>query len=102
MGSLASTGVYTGYGDHIHEHYFLRSCFRCSKPLGLNSDIFMYRGDTPFCSKECRQEQIEMDEANERRKRVNSSSNRSQKMAESSTSSSPSSHTVKSDTVVVA
>nr|GMD82299.1 FCS-Like Zinc finger 2-like [Ipomoea batatas] len=48
-----------------HPH-FLDSCFLCRKPLG-NRDIFMYRGDTPFCSEECRQEQIEMDEAKEKR-----------------------------------
>lgn len=32
------------------------------------------RGNTPFCSQECRQEQIEIDEANERRWKVSSSS----------------------------
>ncbi|KAK8557963.1 hypothetical protein V6N13_050313 [Hibiscus sabdariffa] len=30
------------------------------KPLGANEDIFMYRRD--FCSEECRQEQLDMDE----------------------------------------
>jgi len=29
----------------------------------------MCRGDTPFCSDECRQQQIEADEARERRSR---------------------------------
>ncbi|CAI9095541.1 OLC1v1031523C1 [Oldenlandia corymbosa var. corymbosa] len=46
--------------------HFLDACFLCQKLLGANSDIFMYRGDTPFCSEECRQEQIEMDEAKEK------------------------------------
>ncbi|KAA8525949.1 hypothetical protein F0562_007951 [Nyssa sinensis] len=46
--------------------HFLEACFLCKKPLGGNRDIFMYRGDTPFCSEECRQEQIEMDEAKEK------------------------------------
>ncbi|KAG1354337.1 putative FCS-Like Zinc finger 3 [Cocos nucifera] len=46
--------------------HFLDSCFLCKKPLTGNRDIFMYRGDTPFCSEECRQEQIEMDEAKEK------------------------------------
>lgn len=33
------------------------------------------RGNTPFCSQECREEQIEMDEANERKwKKLSSSS----------------------------
>ncbi|CAN4097812.1 unnamed protein product [Withania somnifera] len=47
--------------------HFLEACFLCNKPLGHNKDIFMYRGDTPFCSEECRQEQIEMDEAMEKK-----------------------------------
>uniref|UniRef100_A0A7N0V8A9 FLZ-type domain-containing protein n=1 Tax=Kalanchoe fedtschenkoi TaxID=63787 RepID=A0A7N0V8A9_KALFE len=46
--------------------HFLESCFLCAKPLGRSSDIFMYRGDAPFCSTECREEQIEIDESNER------------------------------------
>ncbi|XP_062174598.1 FCS-Like Zinc finger 3 [Alnus glutinosa] len=53
--------------DHYNEPHFLEACFLCRKPLGLNSDIFMYRGNTPFCSKECRQEQIEIDEAKEKK-----------------------------------
>ncbi|GLT49088.1 hypothetical protein SLA2020_226690 [Shorea laevis] len=51
-------------GDH--PPYFLDSCFRCNKPLADNKDIFMYRGDTPFCSEECRQQQIEVDEGEEK------------------------------------
>ncbi|RWW65288.1 hypothetical protein BHE74_00027413 [Ensete ventricosum] len=72
-------------------HHFLDSCFLCRKPLAGNRDIFMYRslassssssssfyplmgtdvagvacrGDTPFCSEECRLVQIEMDEGAE-------------------------------------
>lgn len=30
----------------------------------------MYRGDTPFCSEECRQEQIEIDETEEEMNRL--------------------------------
>ena len=33
----------------------------------------MYRGDTPFCSEECRQEQIEIDEAKEKNRNLSSS-----------------------------
>lgn len=74
--------------------HFLDSCSLCRKPLSRNRDIFMYRfdlppasravsaservaelvlvlvvcrGDTPFCSEECRQERIEIDEAKEKR-----------------------------------
>ncbi|KAK4718792.1 hypothetical protein R3W88_017130 [Solanum pinnatisectum] len=47
--------------------HFLDSCFLCNKPITRNRDIFMYRGDIPFCSEECRQEQIDMDEAKEKK-----------------------------------
>ncbi|KAL8141805.1 hypothetical protein V2J09_014837 [Rumex salicifolius] len=49
-----------------HSPHFLEACSLCKKPLGGNRDIFMYRGDTPFCSEECRNEQIEADEAMEK------------------------------------
>ncbi|CAN6240647.1 unnamed protein product [Urochloa humidicola] len=39
----------------------LDACALCAKPLGRDSDIFMYRGDTPFCSEECRHEQMQLD-----------------------------------------
>ncbi|XP_071706193.1 FCS-Like Zinc finger 2-like [Rutidosis leptorrhynchoides] len=45
--------------------YFLDACFLCKKTLGGNIDIFMYRGDTAFCSEECRTQQIDKDEAKE-------------------------------------
>ncbi|KAE9611190.1 hypothetical protein Lal_00012094 [Lupinus albus] len=48
------------------EPHFLEACFLCTKSLGQNNDIYMYRGNTPFCSKECRGEQIEIDEAKEK------------------------------------
>lgn len=35
--------------------------------------VILYRGNTPFCSQECRQEQIECDEARERRWKISSS-----------------------------
>ncbi|KAK3008936.1 hypothetical protein RJ639_014880 [Escallonia herrerae] len=52
--------------EELQQPHFLDACFLCKKPLGGNRDIFMYRGDTPFCSEECRQEQIETDEAKEK------------------------------------
>nr|ACG35979.1 hypothetical protein [Zea mays] len=39
----------------------LDACALCAKPLGRDCDIFMYRGDTPFCSEECRDEQMQLD-----------------------------------------
>uniref|UniRef100_A0ACD5V4J1 Uncharacterized protein n=1 Tax=Avena sativa TaxID=4498 RepID=A0ACD5V4J1_AVESA len=41
----------------------LDACALCAKPLARNSDIFMYRGDTPFCSEDCRYEQMDHDAA---------------------------------------
>ncbi|XP_052491096.1 FCS-Like Zinc finger 3-like [Gossypium raimondii] len=56
---------HSGCPDRYGAHY-LDACSVCGKSLH-NSDIFMYRGNTPFCSKECRQEQMEMDEAREKK-----------------------------------
>ncbi|XP_020180134.2 uncharacterized protein [Aegilops tauschii subsp. strangulata] len=41
----------------------LDACALCTKPLARDSDIFMYRGDTPYCSEECRHEQTQLDAA---------------------------------------
>uniref|UniRef100_K3YCA6 FLZ-type domain-containing protein n=1 Tax=Setaria italica TaxID=4555 RepID=K3YCA6_SETIT len=45
----------------------LDACALCAEPLGRDSDIFMYRGDTPFCSEECRDEQMQLDAVRARR-----------------------------------
>jgi hypothetical protein len=42
------------------------ACALCAKPLVHENDIFMYRGDTPFCSDECRHKQMRLDTACER------------------------------------
>ncbi|WVZ74153.1 hypothetical protein U9M48_022368 [Paspalum notatum var. saurae] len=49
---------------------FLDECTLCRK--ALCGDIFMYRGDAPFCSDDCRREQIEMDRVRHRRKKQHS------------------------------
>ncbi|KAI5647547.1 hypothetical protein M9H77_33552 [Catharanthus roseus] len=71
---MRSTLYYVGCDEENYQPHFLDSCSLCRRPLAHNHDIFMYRGNTPFCSQECRQEQIEIDEANERRWKVSSSS----------------------------
>ncbi|XAR54864.1 hypothetical protein NMG60_11030183 [Bertholletia excelsa] len=73
-----------------HRPHFLDACFLCKKPLGDNKDIFMYRGDTPFCSEECRQEQIEIDEAKERNWNLSASMAALRKDQKKSKSTSPS------------
>ncbi|KAL4353536.1 hypothetical protein GQ457_06G043470 [Hibiscus cannabinus] len=47
---------------------FLRSCCLCNRRLAPARDIFMYRGDTAFCSERCRALQMKQDE---RRRRLN-------------------------------
>uniref|UniRef100_A0ACD5V5A6 Uncharacterized protein n=2 Tax=Avena sativa TaxID=4498 RepID=A0ACD5V5A6_AVESA len=49
--------------------HFLDACFLCRKPIASNRDIFMYRGDIPFCSEECRREQMDADEDMERKEK---------------------------------
>ncbi|KAL6843661.1 hypothetical protein ACP4OV_026232 [Aristida adscensionis] len=39
----------------------LDACALCGKRLGRDSDLFMYRGDTAFCSEDCRYEQMQLD-----------------------------------------
>lgn len=41
---------------------FLTACALCKRRLGLDKDIYMYRGEIAFCSLECRQVQINVDE----------------------------------------
>ncbi|KAI4364795.1 hypothetical protein MLD38_020841 [Melastoma candidum] len=60
------------YGDR--EPHFLDTCCHCNQPLRKNKDIYMYRGDTAFCSEECRQERIELEEQRERGMSLSSSS----------------------------
>ncbi|XP_047060476.1 FCS-Like Zinc finger 5-like [Lolium rigidum] len=41
---------------------FLRACGLCNRRLGPGRDTFMYRGDTAFCSLECREQHITHEE----------------------------------------
>ncbi|CAM0944782.1 unnamed protein product [Alopecurus aequalis] len=59
-------------------HHYLDACSRCSRILSVNRDIFMYRGDTPFCSEECRQQQIDSDEAAEKKSKQSAAATREQ------------------------
>ncbi|GFP85744.1 hypothetical protein PHJA_000718100 [Phtheirospermum japonicum] len=47
------------------DYCYLKSCHLCHKPLSLDKEIYMYRGDLGFCSVECRDRQIYMDETKE-------------------------------------
>ncbi|CAL9061847.1 FCS-Like Zinc finger 5 [Musa acuminata AAA Group] len=45
---------------------FLRACGLCNRGLGPGRDAYMYRGDIAFCSLECRQQQMNLDEQREK------------------------------------
>lgn len=47
--------------------HFLHACFLCKRRLVPGRDIYMYRGDSAFCSIECRHQQIVLDERKEKR-----------------------------------
>ncbi|CAH8361343.1 unnamed protein product [Eruca vesicaria subsp. sativa] len=87
---------YTGSSGYEEPH-FLESCSLCRKHLGLNSDIFMYRGDKAFCSNECREEQIESDEAKEKSWKVSARS-----LRKKSSEAAKDCKTVRTGTLVVA
>ncbi|EXB64666.1 hypothetical protein L484_018000 [Morus notabilis] len=44
---------------------FLKTCNLCNKELSLDKEVYMYRGDQGFCSIECRDRQIFLDEMRE-------------------------------------
>ncbi|KAL4291149.1 hypothetical protein GQ457_14G007600 [Hibiscus cannabinus] len=47
------------------ETCFLKSCHLCRKELSLDKEVYMYRGDQGFCSRDCRERQIVLDEMRE-------------------------------------
>ncbi|XP_050233912.1 FCS-Like Zinc finger 17-like [Mercurialis annua] len=55
-----------------HQHHqpgikscYLKTCYLCNKILSPDKDIYMYRGDEGYCSIECRNRQIALDEMRE-------------------------------------
>ncbi|KAG5538031.1 hypothetical protein RHGRI_025202 [Rhododendron griersonianum] len=58
--------IHTHHPSFSHEsNSFLKSCFLCTKELSLDKDVYMYKGDQGFCSVECRDRQIYLDEIKE-------------------------------------
>ncbi|CAD6335385.1 unnamed protein product [Miscanthus lutarioriparius] len=43
--------------------HYLESCYLCKQSIACDRDVFMYKGDAAFCSEDCRDEQMDMDEA---------------------------------------
>ncbi|XAR63298.1 hypothetical protein NMG60_11023186 [Bertholletia excelsa] len=102
---MGSAGLfYAGCDEYYNpQSHFLEACYLCNKPLGQNSDIFMYRGNTPFCSQECRQEQIETDESREKSWKLSSSKKAIRSTSSESDKKPPSPRkTVQTGTVAVA
>ncbi|KAJ7956854.1 Protein of unknown function (DUF581) [Quillaja saponaria] len=54
--------------DFIETPPFLLTCGLCKRRLAPGRDIYMYRGDTAFCSLECREKQMKQDERKEKSK----------------------------------
>ncbi|XP_059302514.1 FCS-Like Zinc finger 17-like [Lycium ferocissimum] len=46
----------------LQDSCFLKSCFFCKKPLRLDKEVYMYGGELGFCSVDCRNKQIYLDE----------------------------------------
>ncbi|OIT35917.1 PREDICTED: uncharacterized protein LOC109242732 [Nicotiana attenuata] len=56
----------SGEGFQTETANFLRTCGLCNRRLAPGRDIYMYRGDTAFCSMECREQQMKQDERKEK------------------------------------
>ncbi|KAK4353901.1 hypothetical protein RND71_026095 [Anisodus tanguticus] len=50
--------------------HFLTTCGLCNRKLAPCRDIYMYRGDSAFCSMECREQQMKKDERKEKSKLI--------------------------------
>ncbi|KAG5541694.1 hypothetical protein RHGRI_021503 [Rhododendron griersonianum] len=53
--------------DFVETAPFLKSCFLCNRRLVPGRDIYIYKGESAFCSLECRQQQMNEEERKERR-----------------------------------
>ncbi|KAF5189033.1 Sensor histidine kinase rese [Thalictrum thalictroides] len=102
--SPRSTRFYESRCKEPQLPHFLETCFLCKKSIGDNKDIFMYRGDTPFCSEECREEQMEIDELKEKNWKFSSSikSYRNDKQTTKSTSNKSQNYQTRTSTVAAA
>ncbi|KAL6970436.1 hypothetical protein U1Q18_030136 [Sarracenia purpurea var. burkii] len=56
---------FCSYGNRLSNYpseSFLSFCYSCKKNLGEGKDIYIYRGEKAFCSSECRQREMMMEE----------------------------------------
>ncbi|KAG6721922.1 hypothetical protein I3843_03G135500 [Carya illinoinensis] len=71
MVSPRSTHIRTNSGTDpfMETAHFLHTCGLCKRRLAPGRDIYMYRGDTAFCSLECREQQMKQDEMKEKKEK---------------------------------
>ncbi|XP_059432389.1 FCS-Like Zinc finger 8 [Corylus avellana] len=60
--SRKEIGIFTDRPSSFPSESFLSICYSCKKNLGQGKDIYMYRGEKAFCSSECRQQQMLLEE----------------------------------------
>ncbi|KAK8709616.1 hypothetical protein V6N13_060629 [Hibiscus sabdariffa] len=51
-----------GHGTSFQSENFLSFCHTCKKNLSSEKDIYIYRGEKAFCSKECRYQEMMLEE----------------------------------------
>ncbi|KAI8021907.1 FCS-Like Zinc finger 1 [Camellia lanceoleosa] len=76
-GSPRSGRFYDGGRFEEYQPHFLHACYDGRRfeeyQPNLRTQFYFVLGDTPFCSEECRQEQIEIDETKEKKSNVSDS-----------------------------
>lgn len=65
LGSTRSASRRRSAASDDQYYCFLKSCYLCNKNLSLDKEVYMYRGDQGYCSIECRDRQIFLDEMKE-------------------------------------
>eukprot|EP00268_Persea_americana_P028893 TRINITY_DN2800_c1_g1_i1.p1 TRINITY_DN2800_c1_g1~~TRINITY_DN2800_c1_g1_i1.p1 ORF type:complete len:325 (-),score=65.01 TRINITY_DN2800_c1_g1_i1:761-1735(-) len=66
---ISAAGKEHGFFGNKSSHRlddFLSFCYTCKKKLGQGKDIYMYRGEKAFCSRECRFQEMLSDEGREK------------------------------------
>ncbi|KAL3507889.1 hypothetical protein ACH5RR_033271 [Cinchona calisaya] len=60
--SRKQNGVFINRSFSYPSESFLSFCYNCKKNLGQGKDIYMYRGEKAFCSSECRDKEMMLEE----------------------------------------
>ncbi|KAE8663467.1 hypothetical protein F3Y22_tig00112959pilonHSYRG00005 [Hibiscus syriacus] len=62
VGFSYPNGIWGVDGTSFQSDNFLSFCHACNKNLSPGKDIYMYRGEKAFCSKECRYQEMKLEE----------------------------------------